>query len=56
MLADFGEEAHGARLRALGRMMEDESNTLWLGSLLAGPDAVPNFVFEQEYGDKLQAG
>ena len=55
VFAQFGDEADGTRLRAMGRMMEDEANTLWLGSLLVGPEAVPDFVFEDEYGDKLVA-
>lgn len=55
VFARFGEDADNDRLRVMGRMMEDESWTLWLGSLLVGPDAVPDFVFAEEYGDKLLA-
>jgi 2-polyprenyl-6-methoxyphenol hydroxylase-like FAD-dependent oxidoreductase len=55
LFADFGPDAPKRRLQALGRMQQDESLSLWLASILVGPDAVPPSTFEDATLDALIA-
>jgi 2-polyprenyl-6-methoxyphenol hydroxylase-like FAD-dependent oxidoreductase len=55
LFADFVPDAHARRLRALGRMQEDETLSLWLASILVGPDGVPPDTFEEGTRQRLIA-
>ena len=52
---EFGPEARERRRRARARMLAEPDLALWRRAVLAGPDAVPSFAFDERIHERLFA-